>query len=117
MDLGEILKSRPIIILIYKYTVYIYPVSWCLSNREDQILLTHYFENLIIKKKTGTISPKWFMFDNFDGFYNAWILVFNRHPQKSYVHDIWIMPGEVPRNLSVIRCRSVKSIPHSRHTS
>ena len=48
MDLDEILKSRPIIILIYKYTVYvIYPVSWCLSNREDQILLTHYFEHLI----------------------------------------------------------------------
>ena len=21
-----------------------YPVSWCLSNKEDQILLTHYFE-------------------------------------------------------------------------
>ena len=47
MDLGEILKSRPIIILIYKYTVYIYPVSWYLSNREDQILLIHYFEHLI----------------------------------------------------------------------
>ena len=57
-----------------------YPVSWCLSNREDQILLTHYFEHL--KKKTGTISPKWFMSDDFDGFYNAWISVFNRHPQK-----------------------------------
>ena len=57
-----------------------YPVSWCLSNREDQILLTHYFEHL--KKKTGRISPEWFMSDDFDGFYNAWISVFNRHPQK-----------------------------------
>ena len=32
-----------------------YPVLWCLSNREDQILLIHYFEQL--KKKTRTISP------------------------------------------------------------
>ena len=55
-----------------------YPVSWCLSNREDKILLTHYFEHL--KKKTRTISPKWFMSDDFDGFYNAWISVFNKHP-------------------------------------
>ena len=56
-----------------------YPLSWCLSNREDQILLIYYFEYL---KKTGTISPKWFISDDFDRFYKAWISAFNRHPQK-----------------------------------
>ena len=44
-----------------------YPVSWCLSNREDQIPLTYYFEHL--KNRTRTISPKWFMSDDFDRFY------------------------------------------------
>ena len=39
-----------------------YPIAWCLSNREDQIVLT------------GTISPSWFMSDDADQFYGAWTL-------------------------------------------
>ena len=32
-----------------------YPTAWCLSNREDQIVLTHFLTSL--HSKSGTISP------------------------------------------------------------
>ena len=47
-----------------------YPTAWCLSNREDQIVLTHFLTSL--HSKSGTISPSWFMSDDADQFYGAW---------------------------------------------
>ena len=57
-----------------------YPTVWCLSNREDQIVLTHFLTSL--HSKSGTISPSWFMSDDADQFYGAWTAVFGIGPQK-----------------------------------
>ena len=51
-----------------------YPVGWCLSNREDQFVLQHFFNAM--KEKIGDITPKWFMSDDAEQFYNAWRAVF-----------------------------------------
>ena len=88
-----------------------YPLSWCLSNREDQILLIYYFEYL---KKTGTISPKWFVSDDFDRFYNA-----------GYQHSIdihkktifWHVDCALRGALKSVTKAEVSNLPHSPHTS
>ena len=49
MDSMRLCKSSPIYVYWYtKLPIYGegHPVSWYLSNREDQILLTYYFEHL-----------------------------------------------------------------------
>ena len=68
-----------------------YPVSWCLSNRQDQTLLIYYFEHL--KKKTVTISLKYFISD--DRFYNVGYQ-YSIDIHKSYVCGMQIVSGEVP---------------------
>lgn len=57
-----------------------FPVAWCLSNREDQLLLLNFFDAL--KKRVGIVSPTWFMSDLAEQFYNAWVGVFGINPQK-----------------------------------
>ena len=37
-----------------------YPVAWCVSNREDQVLLQVFYNS--IKKKVGMFSPKFFFY-------------------------------------------------------
>ena len=51
-----------------------YPVGWCISNREDHVVLQHFFK--CIKDKTGQITPKWFMTDDASQYYNAWTTIF-----------------------------------------
>ena len=90
-----------------------YQVSWCLSNRKDQILLKHYIEHL--KKKIRTISLKWFISDDFDEFCNTCISVFNRHPQKNLCS--WHVNHSWRNALKFISDKVQKSIPHSSHTT
>jgi hypothetical protein len=53
-----------------------FPVGWCLSNREDQLLLINFFS--AIRKKCGIIQAKFFMSDDAEQFFTAWIAVFGR---------------------------------------
>ena len=57
-----------------------FPVAWCISNREDQFLLINFFNAL--KKRVGTLYPKWFMTDLAEQFYNAWVPTFGNKPRK-----------------------------------
>ena len=57
-----------------------FPVAWCISNREDQFLLINFFNAL--KKRVGTLYPKWFMTDLAEQFYNAWVSTFGNKPRK-----------------------------------
>ena len=57
-----------------------YPVAWCLTSREDQQLVSLFFE--IIKNKIGMVTPQWIMTDDADQFYNSWKTVFSEDPQK-----------------------------------
>ncbi len=51
-----------------------FPAAWCISNREDQLVLTHFFD--AIKDRVGVLTPKWFMSDLAEQFYNAWTSTF-----------------------------------------
>ncbi len=57
-----------------------FPVAWCLSNRTDQILLTHFFRR--VKETSGVIIPAWFMSDDAEQLFNAWISVMGPGPRK-----------------------------------
>ena len=69
-----------------------FPVGWCLSNREDQFLLENFFRAL--KKRCGSIQPKWFMSDDADQFFNAWVSVFGKQINY-YAFGMWIDHGRV----------------------
>ena len=56
------------------------PVGWGLSNREDTTLLTEMLK--AIESKTGSIIPLWFMSDDANQFFSAWIGVFGRNKTK-----------------------------------
>ena len=57
-----------------------FPAGWCLSNKEDHILLTNFFRH--IRTNSGNITPNWFMSDDADQYYTAWTAVFGNQPQK-----------------------------------
>lgn len=38
-----------------------FPAGWCISNKEDSVLLINFFSHL--KANTGPLHPKWFMSD------------------------------------------------------
>ena len=57
-----------------------FPVAWCISNREDQLLLINFFNAL--KQNVGNISLAWFMSDLAEQFYTAWVASFNNRPHK-----------------------------------
>ena len=57
-----------------------YPVAWCLTSREDQELVSLFFET--IKNKIGMVTPQWIMTDDADQFYNSWKTVFSEDTQK-----------------------------------
>ena len=48
--------------------------GWCLSNREDALVLEQFFRAM--KQKTGPITPKWFMSDDAEQFLTGWISAF-----------------------------------------
>ena len=57
-----------------------YPIAWCLSNRTDLTLLTHFFQAM--KERTGEIVPKWVMTDDANQYFSAWVHIFGKGPQK-----------------------------------
>ena len=57
-----------------------FPVAWCISNREDQLLLITFFTAL--QKRVGDVSPAWLMSDLAEQFYTAWVASFGNTPHK-----------------------------------
>ena len=57
-----------------------FPVAWCISNREDQLLLINFFQ--VLKQRVGNLSPRWFMSDLAEQFYTAWVPTFDNLPNK-----------------------------------
>ena len=57
-----------------------FPVAWCLSNRQDEFLLTNLFE--AVRKRVGSCVPCVLMSDDAEQFYTAWIDVFGLGPKK-----------------------------------
>jgi hypothetical protein len=67
------------------------PVAWMVTNREDIIMLTYFFE--AIKAKAGDMSPRWFMSDDCETYYTAWQAVFGKESRKIlcawHLHRTW----------------------------
>ena len=57
-----------------------YTVGWCLSNREDKIVLHNFLA--AVKKRVSFITSQWFMSDDAEQFYNAWRSVFGEVNNK-----------------------------------
>jgi hypothetical protein len=57
-----------------------FPASWCFANREDKTLLVNFFSHL--KLQAGNICPQWFMSDDAEQYYSAWIATFEGKPNK-----------------------------------
>ena len=56
-----------------------------ISNREDKQILTEFFR--AIEQRAGKINPQWFMTDDAEQFYNAWIEVFGEQDiKKKFMH-------------------------------
>ena len=57
-----------------------FPVAWCISNREDQLLLINFFNAL--RTRVGLIEPAWFMSDLSEQYYTAWVSSFTSKSRK-----------------------------------
>ncbi len=64
-----------------------FPVAWCISNREDQNIMLSFFQE--IKKRVGTLTPKWFMSDLAEQFYTAWVATFTTVEPPNKLLCIW----------------------------
>ena len=68
------------------------PVAWMISNREDAMALNVFFTT--IKNACGMVTPKWFMSDCAEQYYNAWQGVFDTTETTKviciwHVHRAW----------------------------
>lgn len=81
-----------------------YPVGWCLSNREDAIVIRAFLE--AVKKRTGSINPAWFMSDDANQFYNAWQAVFGGSPEK--ILCIWHVDKNWRERLTTINDKDMQ---------
>lgn len=57
-----------------------FPAGFCLSNKEDYVVLANFFSHR--KANTGQIDAKWFMSDMAEQYYNAWKSVYGGSPKK-----------------------------------
>ena len=57
-----------------------FPVAWCITNKEDQVLLIEFFTS--VRTKCGMVRPQWFMSDMAEQYYLAWVSVFDSTPKK-----------------------------------
>ena len=57
-----------------------FPAGWCISNKEDHILLTNFYRH--IRKNVGIILPTWFMSDDAEQHHSAWVSEFGGNPHK-----------------------------------
>ena len=68
------------------------PVAWTISNRENATILTEFLK--AIKKRLGSLSPKWFMSDDAQQYFNSWKGVLGEMVQLNFcVHGMWIKHG------------------------
>ena len=81
-----------------------FPVAWFLSNREDHILLTNCY--YCLRENVGEIVPAWFMSDDAEQYYTAWIAVFGPGPHKLLC--TWHVDGAWRGNLNVIGNREIE---------
>lgn len=67
-----------------------FPAGWCISNKEDCILLSNFFTHL--REKTGPIFPEWFMSDMAEQYFTSWVNVYGGKPKKLLCtwHVDWI---------------------------
>ena len=56
------------------------PVAWAISNHENAVHITEFLT--AIKKSTGDLSPKVFMSDDADQYFNSWCAVFSSQSTK-----------------------------------
>lgn len=75
------------------------PVAWCISNREDKLLLINFYKAL--KQKVGELTPVWFMSDLAEQFYTAWVSIFNKRPRKLLC--IWHLDRAWRENLKQVK--------------
>lgn len=47
------------------------PAAWMISNRQDSLPIVEFLK--AIKDRTGAVCPQWFMSDDAQQFYTAWI--------------------------------------------
>ena len=81
-----------------------FPVAWFLSNREDHILLTNCY--YCLRENVGEIVPAWFMSDDAEQYYTAWIAVFGPGPHKLLC--TWHVDRAWRGNLNVIGNREIE---------
>ena len=82
-----------------------FPVAWCISNREDQLLLMNFFKAL--KTRVGNLSPAWFMSDLAEQYYNAWVASFHNRPRKLVC--AWHLDRAWRENLKVLEDRNLQA--------
>lgn len=58
------------------------PVVWVITNREDALLLLEFLKE--VKKRTGPLTPQWFMSDDADQYFNAWRECLEKMALKRY---------------------------------
>ena len=68
-----------------------FPVAWCISNREDQLLLINFFKAL--RKRVGDLSPAWFMSDLAEQYYMLGSHRFITALVSLCAHGIWTEHG------------------------
>ena len=76
-----------------------FPVAWCISTHIDTNSMSKFFD--VIKDNVGNLSPKWFMSDDADQFYNAWIKTFQGSPNR--ILCIWHVLRAWKNNLRALK--------------
>ena len=82
-----------------------FPVAWCISNREDQLLFINFFKAL--RTRVGNLSPAWFMSDLAEQYYNAWVESFHNRPRKLVC--TWHLDRAWRENLKLLQDRSLQA--------
>ena len=57
-----------------------FAVAWSICDKNNSESLVKFFD--AVKKSTGEVNPLWFMTDDANQYYNAWVTVFKSRPTK-----------------------------------
>ena len=63
-----------------------FAAGWFMCNNNDTASLQIFFN--AIKNNIGEVNPSWFMSDDANQFYNAWITTFQSKPKNCFVHGM-----------------------------
>ena len=83
-----------------------YPVSWCLANREDEVVMKKFY-SCLREKADKDIKPKWIMTDDAEQFYSSWVSVFGHTPHKLLC--TWHVQRAWRANLSKVVSKEAKT--------